>query len=72
MALSPKEQLEQDLANARDRVSFLLWALDAHRASIDTHGSCWRQKLKELNRSLELATLELHRLEGDQQDSTKG
>jgi len=62
VTLSPEEKrgLAKDI---RDRMDFLVWALEVHLQSTDTRGSYWRKKRDELRESLERAKLDLERLE---------
>jgi hypothetical protein len=62
VTLSPEEK--QGLAkDIRDRVDFLVWALEVHLQSTETRGAYWRQKRDELKESLERAKRDLERLE---------
>jgi hypothetical protein len=64
---TPKSQPEvpRERANAVDRLSFLLWALDAHRAADKTRNALWRRIEHDYVRQIEAARQQVHVLGED-------
>jgi hypothetical protein len=60
-----REEHNPMLQNARERVSFLTWALQRHRGPDKTRSRHWRQLEAEYVRQLNEARQELQRLEQD-------
>jgi hypothetical protein len=63
VTLLPQDRTSQDLANARERVSFLVWALETHRAADRTRGAYWRKIEADYIAKLDDARRELERME---------
>jgi hypothetical protein len=70
MTLRPRDPFphESDLALARERVSFLVWALETHRSPDNTRTALWRKLEDDYLRKLELAKGELQRLENAEKE----
>ena len=58
----------QELQQARERVSFLVWALEAHRRPDCTRTSLWQREEVQYVEQLERARNELNRLEKESGD----
>lgn len=57
------EECERALTHARERVSFLVWALENHRDPGNTRTTLWRYTEAEYCRQITQATDEMERLE---------